>query len=205
MILAHRNCLSDLTGGRCLNRLALIIFASVVFGGVVEAGTNFYVDPDWTGPKSGTESRPFAVLDKSAWHKINAALANGDVTIYFSALKADSVTQQTHAKFIECKRSDYGTNRLTLDGYSQYNSSLTSPNWLPNSEPDIAVAYTTGKVFKITGDGSSALGWTRGSGNDFVTHNGLVYCCIESHLASADNEPGVGAKWTLYWDQHGTK
>ena len=53
-----------------------------------------------------------------------------------------------------------------------------------------------GKVFKIVGgvspDGSMALGWTRVDGNDFVTHNGLVYCCIESHLASADNKPGVG-------------
>src|SRR6266496_4393647 len=90
MILAHRNCLSDLTGGRCLNRLALIIFASVVFGGVVEAGTNFYVDPDWTGTKSGTQGHPFAMLDRSAWQRINAALANGDVTIYFSAREAGS-------------------------------------------------------------------------------------------------------------------
>jgi hypothetical protein len=49
-----------------------------------------------------------------------------------------------------------------------------------------------------------ALGWTRVDGNDFVTRNGLVYCCIESHLASSDNEPGVGANWQLYWDQHGT-
>src|SRR5205823_6893355 len=91
-----------------------------------------------------------------------------------------------------------------LDGYSFHNSSETSPDWLPNPEPDIAVAYTSGKVFKITGNGSQALGWTRVDGNDFVTHNGLVYCCIESHLASADNEPGVGANWQLYWDQHGT-
>jgi hypothetical protein len=204
MILAHRNCLSDLTGGRWLNRLVLIIFASVVFGAVVEAGTNFYVDPDWTGTKSGTQSQPFAVLDSSVWHKINAALVSGDVTIYFSALKADGVSQQSRAWFVECRRTDYGPNRLTLDGYSFYNSSETFPKWLPNPEPDIAVAYTTGKVFKITGDRSSALGWGRRAGNDFVTHNGLVYCCIESHLASAGNEPGIGANWRLYWDQHGT-
>src|SRR6266566_2733236 len=85
----------------CLNRAALIIFASVVFAGAVEAGTNFYVDSDWTGSKSGTQSRPFAVLDNSAWHRINAALARGDVTIYFSALKADGVTQQSKPWFIQ--------------------------------------------------------------------------------------------------------
>src|SRR5207249_874387 len=26
----------------------------------------------------------------------------------------------------------------------------------------------------------------------------------ESHLASADNEPGAGPNWQLYWDQHGS-
>ena len=184
--------------------LLLALFLGVIVASHCEAITNFYVDPDWTGTRSGTQSQPFAVLDTSAWNRINAALASGNVTIYFSALNANGVTQQSQARFIECKRWDYGANRLTLDGYSFYNSSETSPNWLPNPEPDINVAYTTGKVFKITGDGSSALGWTRFSGNDFVTHNGLVYCCIESHLASADNEPGVGAHWHLYWDQHGT-
>ena len=187
-----------------LNRAALIISASIAFSVAVEAGTNFYVDPDWTGRKSGTQAYPFAMLNKSEWQKINAALVSGDVTIYFSALKADGVTQQSKPWFVQCRRTDYGAYRLTLDGYSFYNSSETSANWLRNPEPDIAVAHTTGKVFKITGDGSNALGWGRIDGNDFVAHNGLVYCCIESHLASADTEPGIGAHWSLYWDQHGT-
>jgi hypothetical protein len=167
-------------------------------------GASFYVDPDWTGPHSGTASAPFAVLDGAAWSTINGALANDDVTVYFSALKADGVTQQSRAWFVQCRRTDYSAHRLTLDGYSKYNSNLVAPNWVANPEPDIAVAYIAGKVFKITGNGSSALGWTRVDGNDFVTHNGLVYCCIESHLASADNEPGVGPNWQLYWDQHGS-
>lgn len=184
--------------------VTLIIFASVAFVGAVEASTNFYVDPDWTGVKSGTQSRPFAILDESAWQRINTALASGDVNVYFSALKADGVTQQSKPWFLQCRRTDYGTHRLTLDGYSFYNSNKRAPKWRQNPEPDIGIAYTTGKIFKTTGDGSTALGWTKGSGNDFVTHNGLVYCCIESHLASADNEPGVGADWQLYWDQHGT-
>jgi hypothetical protein len=187
-----------------LNRAGVIIAASIALSVAVEAGTNFYVDPDWTGAKSGTQSRPFAILDESVWRRINAALASGDVTVYFSALKADGVTQQSRAWFVQCRRTDYSAHRLTLDGYSKYNSNETAPNWLANPEPDIAVAYIAGKVFKITGNRSSALGWTRFDGNDFVTHNGLVYCCIESHLASADNEPGVGPNWQLYWDQHGS-
>jgi len=187
----------------CLNRATLIISASVVFAGAVEAGTNFYVDSEWTGKKSGTQGHPFAILNRPAWRRINTTLANGDVTIYFSALKADGVTQQSKPWFIQCRRTDYGTHRLTLDGYSFYNSNETSPNWLPNPA-DISHACLNGHVFKITGDGSMALGWTRVDGNDFVRHNGLVYCCIESHLASSDNEPGVGAHWQLYWDQHGT-
>src|SRR5215475_14224229 len=109
------------------NRFAQIIFVSIFFAGTNQAGTNFYVDPDWTGVKSGTQSRPFAVLDRPAWHKINTALASGDVTIYFSALKADGVTQQSRSWFVECRRTDYGTNRLTLDGYSIYNSSERTP------------------------------------------------------------------------------
>jgi hypothetical protein len=187
-----------------MNRAALIIFTVVIFAGAVEAGTNFYVDPDWTGTKSGTQSHPFAVLNESAWQKINATLASDDVTIYFSAVKADGVTQQSSAWFVQCRRTDYTAHRLTLDGYSFYNCSEKSPKWLPNPERDISVAYTSGKVFKITGKSSTALGWTRTDGNDFVRHNGLAYSCIESHLASADTEPGVGAHWRLYWDQHGT-
>src|SRR6266550_4078184 len=190
-------------------RVAIIIVACVLFARAVEAGTNFYVDPDWTGSKSGTQAHPFAMLNKPAWQRINSALVNSDVTIYFSALKAYGVTQQSKVWFVQCRRTDYTAHRLTLDGYTFYNSNETTPNWLANPDNDIAHAYLNGKVFKIIGgdnpiDGSMALGWTRVDGNDFVTHNGLVYCCIESHLAAAANEPGVGANWTLYWDQHGT-
>jgi hypothetical protein len=203
-MVCRRNRFSNPAPGRFLNRAGLIIFASIGFFGAVEASTNFYVDPDWSGTKSGTEAQPFAMLTKPAWQRINTALATGAVTIYFSALKADGVTQQSKPWFVQCRRTYYGLHRLTLDGYSLYNSSERSPNWLPNPDTDINHAYQNGRVFKITGNGNAALGWYRVDGNDFVTHNGLVYCCIESHLASADNEPGVGPNWTLYWDQHGT-
>src|SRR6266496_1201816 len=201
----HRNQFSNLALGRFLYRAGLIIFASIGFFGAVEASTNFYVDPDWTGRKSGTQAHPFAILNKPAWQRINTTLANRDVTIYFSALKADGVTQQSKPWFIQCRRTDYGPHRLTLDGYSFYNSNETTPAWLSNPDTDINHAYQNGKVFKTTGDGRAmALGWTLVDGNDLVTHNNLYYRCIESHLASSDNEPGVGAHWQNYWDRHGT-
>jgi hypothetical protein len=173
------------------------------------ASTNFYVDPDWTGVQVGTASQPWSTLNATTWSSINAALASDDVTIYFSALRADGVTQQSRQLFVQIRRTQPSSYRLTVDGYTFYNSNETTPNWLANPDNGIAHAYLNGKVFKIIGgnnpiDGSMALGWTRVDGNDFVTHNGLVYCCIESHLAAAANEPGVGANWTLYWDQHGT-
>jgi hypothetical protein len=184
--------------------LLLALFLGVVSASQCEASANFYVDPDWTGAHSGTASQPWASLGSSEWTAVNSALVSGDVTIFFSALKANGATQQSVARFIQCRRTDYSAHRLTLDGYSKYNSNETTPAWLSNPDADINHAYLNGKVFKITGTGSAALGWWQVDGNDFVTHNGLVYCCIESHLASIDNEPGVGANWTLYWDQHGT-
>ena len=146
-MLARRNCLSDLTGGRWLNRLALMIFASVVFAGAVEAGTNFYVDRSWTGIKSGTQAHPFAILNKSAWHKINTALANNDVTIYFSALKADSDTPEyydTRGNGVQfevdlTKKRTSGSFLLTLDGKSFYNTTDSSPSWMPNTGSSMCI------------------------------------------------------------------
>jgi hypothetical protein len=185
--------------------ILLALFLGAFVASHCEASTNFYVDPDWTGVQVGTASQPWNALSAAAWTTINAALASDDVTIYFSALKADGVTQQSQGVYIQSRRTDYGSHRLTLDGYTFYNSDETTPAWLANPDTDINHAYLNGKVFKTTGDGvSQGIGWSRVDGNDFVTHNGLVYCCIESHLASSDNEPGVGPNWQLYWDQHGT-
>ena len=35
---------------------------------------------------------------------------------------------------------------------------------------------------------------------DGVSHNGTAYLVSADHTAAADNEPGVGANWTSYWD-----
>jgi hypothetical protein len=131
----------------CLNRAALIISVSVVFAGAVEAGTNFYVDSDWTGTKSGTQSRPFAVLDKSAWHRINAALASGDVTIYFSAREAgsdipdyyDTGGNGVQLEVDLTKKTTRGSFLLTLDGKSFYDTNDASPSWTSNTGSSMCI------------------------------------------------------------------
>src|ERR1700687_4055059 len=146
--------------------LLLALFLGLCLASHCEASTNFYVDPDWTGVQVGTASQPWNALSASAWTTINAALASDDVTIYFSALKADGVMQQSRTLFLQGRRIDPSAHRLTIDGYSLYNSNETTPNWLANPDTDINHAYLNGKVFKIIGgdnpiDGSMALGWTR--------------------------------------------
>ncbi len=59
------------------------------------ADTSLYVDPDWVGVHTGTAVNPWAALDSTTWSQINTALGSGNVTIYFSALKADGSTQQS--------------------------------------------------------------------------------------------------------------
>src|SRR6267378_806527 len=183
------------------------LFLGVCFAPLCGASTNFYVDPDWTGPHSGLPTQPWSTLDSSAWNTINTALSNGDVTLYFSALKADGVTQQSATLFLQVRRTDTSSNRLTIDGYSFYNNNETTPSWVANPDGDINHAYLNGKVFKIAGgsnpiNSTMALGWTRVDGNDGVTNGGTTYTCIESHVASSDNAPGTGPNWTLYWDAH---
>jgi len=183
--------------------LAVLIFlgnASAVIG----ATTSYYVDPDWAGTQSGTTAQPWASLDSTKWVTINTALSNGPVNLYLSALKANGTTNQSKAWFLEIRRYDPSANRLTVDGYSFYNTNTTTPSWISNPNTNIATAYTNFQLFKLTGSGSEAIGWSRDAGNDFVLNGGLAYCCIKSHLASSDNQPGVGASWTNFWDQHGS-
>lgn len=134
----------------------------------------FYIDPDWTGTKSGTQSEPWSTLNVNAWTAINNALVNGDVIVYFSALESDGTTQETIAK-IDVERSNTNTNRLTIDGYAKYNTNDIAPNWA-NNPTLIENAYIAGKVLKLTGQSSSALGWWRGSTypkQDYITMRGF--------------------------------
>jgi hypothetical protein len=137
------------------------------------------------------------------WSTVNNTLGTDDVTIYVSALKASGTTQQSQGWFINVQRTVPGPHRLTLDGHSFYNANTSTPSWQSNPTP-ISQAYTNGQVFKLTGNGSMALGWTRVDGASTVTVGGTSYTCIRTHIASSDNQPGSGPNWTKYWDAHGS-
>jgi Right handed beta helix region len=202
----HRNRFSNLAPGRCLNRTALIIFASIVLSPVAEAGTNFYLDPDWAGPKSGTQSRPFAILDKSAWHRINAALASGDVTIYFSARKAASDTPEyydTRGNGVQLevdltKKTTSGSFLLTLDGKSFYNTTDSSPSWMPNTGSSMCIVRDFNsqnlshiKYSNVTIHGFNVICNTGTKAISICGDNWTVENCDISHTSAATDGPCV--------------
>lgn len=96
--------------------------------------TKFYVDPTFTGgSNAGTETNPWTSLSMDApdskWDSINTALASNHVIIYFSPRIAGSDTQETEAAMLNIWRTDTGTNHLTLDGMSKYNTNETTGSW----------------------------------------------------------------------------
>ncbi len=139
-----------------LSALGFVLFAAP---SALPGATTFYVDPDRTGAQTGAAASPWASFSSSAWAAINSALLANDVTVYVSALKADT-TQQSRAWFLEFQRSVSSSHRLTIDGCSLWNTNAVTPSWRTNAQ-DISIAYTNRRVFMLTGDGASALGWTR--------------------------------------------
>lgn len=103
--------------------LVIAIFAVPSFGATV-----FYVDPDWTGTQTGAAATPWTSLS-SAWSTINSALSSGDVTVYFSARKASSDTEEVYSSSVDLNQKVASSRLLTLDGHSMYNSNASSPNW----------------------------------------------------------------------------
>jgi hypothetical protein len=167
--------------------------------------TDYYVDPDYTGTKSGTAAQPWSTLDSSAWSTINTELASNPVTVYYSAYEENGTTQESQAIFLEILRTDHGSNLLTIDGHAKYNTNDSSPSWSDNSVA-IASAYTNNQVVELTGASSQALGWTRtggGTTQSRVSSGGRDYWCIDSHTSSSSSEPGVGASWTNFWSIRG--
>jgi hypothetical protein len=180
--------------------------ASILLSVVVDAGTNFYVDADWTGVKSGTQSRPFAILDKSAWHRINAALANSDVTIYFSARNADSDTPEyydTRRNGVQLevdltKKTTSGSFLLTLDGKSFYNTNDSSPSWMPNTGSSMCIVrdFNSQNVSHIKYSDITIHGFniTCNTGTKAVAicgDNWAVENCDISHTSAATDGPCV--------------
>lgn len=115
----------------------------------------FYVDPDWQGTDSGTSTNPWATLTNSAWDIINNSLASDDVVVYFSAREADFDTPETTSIQLSVLRTDSGTNTLTLDGKSFYNTNDDSPSWCRN-DPGTNPGFVRdgGNAFKISSGGS---------------------------------------------------
>ena len=121
------------------------------------AAAEFYVDPGFGGQgQNGSPDKPWnSIRGAEAWQAINAALSKGPVTVYFSARQADVDQPQTIREFVECRRSDASTNRLTLDGMSKYNTNDREPAWIDYSGPHVS-CITDQK-------GQRALGWEMGS------------------------------------------
>ncbi len=133
-----------------LSALGFVLFAAP---SALPGATTFYVDPDRTGAQTGAAASPWASFSSSAWAAINSALLANDVTVYVSALKADT-TQQSRAWFLEFQRSVSSSHRLTIDGCSLWNTNAVTPSWRTNAQ-DISIAYTNRRVFMLTGDGAS--------------------------------------------------
>ncbi len=120
------------------------------------AVTEFYVDPDWAGTQSGAASEPWVSLDNS-WSAIDNALANDDVTIYFSAREAGSDTEEVSTSSIKLERTDNSTNILTLDGMSKYNTSDSSPSWSDYGGTLKHVVRNTNNASISTDNGNTVL------------------------------------------------
>jgi len=56
-------------------------------------------------------------------------------------------------------------------------------------------AWTTATAY--TAQNNSGSPCTQAS---TVSHNDVVYVCIQSHTSGASTEPGIGGSWTSYWD-----
>jgi len=139
--------------------------------------TEFYVDPTSTGSvETGDAATPWKTLIEDdplsygRWGTINAALAAGPVTIYFSARNADTDSAEEIVGSVRVRRTDKSTNRLTLDGMSRYNINDASPSWVDyDGASRMRIRVTSGCCFSI--------GWyssLSGDGKlDYVTLRGF--------------------------------
>src|SRR5208282_5182604 len=118
--------------------ISVIIFVVVCIK-IGVAQTTFYVDPAFSGTRNGSASNPWQSLSDNVnptpWNAINSALANGPVTVYLTACNTNCTANTVTTSPISITRTDTGTNQLTLDGISKYNTSESSPSWTTNVIP----------------------------------------------------------------------
>jgi hypothetical protein len=150
--------------------------------------TAYYVDPNVsTGlGNNGTASAPWVGISNIGWTTVNAALASGPVTIYFSATSASHTANTVDTTALVITRTDTSTNLLTLDGASLYNNNDTSPSsstWVTNTTlaPDGCVAGTEYRC-AVTQTWSTAFHYQIGTSSSGVTlpfqSNGAYNDCI---------------------------
>lgn len=189
-----------------VNRLkfAILVFivslsAILFFPFSAFSATNFFIDPDWTGKKSGTQSEPWSSLDSAAWSVINSALASGDVTVFFSAREATYDSDENYGGGVELtKKTPSPPYWLTLNGSAMYNSNDTAPAWLSykgtskavvrhfNSQNGSHIKYNNVKIqgFRIEkSDGGKAVAIC---GDNWVLMDSDIY-----HTSGASEGPLV--------------
>jgi hypothetical protein len=133
----------------------------------------FYVDPTFTGTGDGSERAPWRTLVEDGnpafagqWAAINRALAEGSVTVYFSARQARRDAPEELVGSVRLERTDKSDHRLTLDGMSVWNTDDAAPRWKPYTGPHrMRIRMTRGCCFSI--------GWDDDVARDHVTMRGF--------------------------------
>ncbi|MEE8586522.1 MAG: right-handed parallel beta-helix repeat-containing protein [Acidobacteriota bacterium] len=155
-----------------------------------QAGTEFYVEPDWQGPAQGSASRPWVRLDGAAWQTIDQALAEGPVTVYFSARQTGADRNQATEHALNILRNDPGPHRLLLDGKSRYNSSDSNPSWSSysgNSRFEIEASYPVSTINNSAPYPPRDY-WTLRGFRLIATNGQVIYLGHASHVIIEDNE-----------------
>lgn len=142
--------------------------------------TRFFVDPDLDG-EAGTPTDPWGELD---WQAIDAALAEGPVTVWISASEEDGSEPETLADPILIQRTDTSAHTLTIDGRRRTNTSDASPFWetVENGRHRARVpgvrtpfegefSHVIIQGLEITGSPDKGVSWHAG---DFVVLQDLV-------------------------------
>jgi len=155
----------------------------------------FYVDPTFTGTETGDGSAraPWRTLVEDGnprfadqWAVINRALAEGSVTLYFSARQARRDAAEELVGSVRVDRADRSEHCLTLDGMSVWNADDKTPRWVPNTgirrmrirvtrgccfsigwDDDVPRDHVTIRGFEVTGNGARI----RWGGSDTVLEN----------------------------------
>ncbi len=150
-----------------------------------------YVDPNWGGTLSGTQSLPYATLTAGAWTDINNALALGDVTVYFSARLAGADTDSFNgglATIDLTKRTDGSSHVLTFDGSSFYNTSEVSPSWSAYATACSPSSNACARVFSFSSQNISHLKYSN------ITIRGfhILVNSVKAIAICGDNQTIVG-------------